>query len=76
MSHEHLPHRNGARRPDLVTWSGVTAGGRPVKRFLFLIMAVIIAASTYDYARSAGHYGLIVVVGVLAAFLLADKFVG
>ncbi|WP_459957490.1 hypothetical protein [Nocardia sp. IFM 10818] len=44
-----------------------------MKRLLFLIAAVTIAASTYDYSRSAGHYGLIVVGGVFAAITLISK---
>lgn len=46
------------------------------QRFLFLVIAVIVAASTYDYSRSAGHYGLVIVGGVFALFLLVDKVIG
>ncbi|MTE14059.1 hypothetical protein [Nocardia aurantiaca] len=44
-----------------------------MKRLLFLIMTVIVAASTYDYARSAGHYGLVVVMGVVLSLFLIGK---
>lgn len=44
-----------------------------MKRLFVLLAAILIAASTYDYAKSDGHYGLIVVVGVIAALLLTVK---
>ncbi|WP_157117614.1 hypothetical protein [Nocardia vaccinii] len=46
------------------------------QRFLFLLIAIIVGASIYDYGRSAGHYGLVVVGGVFALFLLVDKVIG
>lgn len=46
-----------------------------MKRFLFLILAILMFASTYDYAKSSGHYALLVVAGVLAALLLVEKAV-
>ncbi|WP_255360222.1 hypothetical protein [Nocardia sp. BMG51109] len=39
------------------------------------MIALVVGVSTYDYGRSAGHYGFIVVAGVLAALLLAAKFI-
>ncbi|MGY2061305.1 DUF3309 family protein [Nocardia gipuzkoensis] len=46
-----------------------------MKRLLFLVLAIITAASTYDYSRSAGHYGLIAAGGVIAVLLLAGKLI-
>ena len=47
-----------------------------MKRFWFLVIAVLVGASTYDYGRTAGHYGLVVVGGLVAVFLLVDKVIG
>lgn len=47
--------------------------GFAVKRLLFLILTVIVAASTYDYARSAEHYGLVIVMGVIVSLYLVGK---
>ncbi|MET9491508.1 hypothetical protein [Nocardia sp. NPDC006630] len=44
-----------------------------MKHFLFLILAILVIASTYDYAHSSGHYPLVVAVGVLATLQLAMK---
>lgn len=44
-----------------------------MKRFLFLIMTIIVAASTYDYGRAAGHYGLVVVMGIVLTLFLIGK---
>jgi len=46
-----------------------------VKRFVFLIIAIVVAASTLDYVGSSGYYGLVVVGGIIAAFLLFEKAV-
>ncbi|WP_157121653.1 hypothetical protein [Nocardia miyunensis] len=46
------------------------------QRFAFLLIAVVVAASTFDYSRSSGHYGLVVVGGLFALFLLVDKVTG
>ncbi|MQY17006.1 hypothetical protein NRB20_00690 [Nocardia sp. RB20] len=46
------------------------------QRVLFLVMAVLVGASVYDYSRSSGHYGLVVVGGVFVLFLLVDKVMG
>ncbi|MBF6170982.1 hypothetical protein [Nocardia blacklockiae] len=45
-----------------------------MKRMLFLLIAIIVAISTLDYGRSAGHYGLLIVGGVVAVILAIDKF--
>ncbi|WP_216892537.1 hypothetical protein [Nocardia alni] len=44
-----------------------------MKRFLFLVIAVVVGASIYDYGRSGDHYGLVIAVGVFAVLLLAGK---
>ncbi|APA99266.1 DUF3309 family protein [Nocardia seriolae] len=41
-----------------------------MKRLLFVVIALIAAGSTFDYARTAGHYGPAVVVGVIVTLLL------
>ncbi|MGV9676766.1 hypothetical protein ACWDSJ_15945 [Nocardia sp. NPDC003482] len=46
-----------------------------MKRLLFLVIAIVVGVSTYDYATSAGHYGLVVVAGVVAVLVLASKIV-
>ncbi|MBY8857048.1 hypothetical protein K7711_11220 [Nocardia sp. CA2R105] len=45
------------------------------QRFLFLVMAIIVCASVFDYGKSAGHYGLVVVGGLFILFLLVDKVI-
>ena len=45
------------------------------QRFLFLVMAIIVCASVFDYGKSAGHYGLVVVGGLFVLFLLVDKVI-
>ncbi|MGW4247325.1 hypothetical protein [Nocardia sp. NPDC004722] len=47
-----------------------------MKRLLFLLIAIVVVVSTYDYAHSAGHYGLIIVAGLAAALLMIRKAVG
>ncbi|MET7770991.1 hypothetical protein [Nocardia sp. NPDC005366] len=47
-----------------------------MKRFLFLMMAVVVAASTFDYVGSPGYYGPVVLGGIVAAFLLFEKSLG
>ncbi|MGV9668308.1 hypothetical protein [Nocardia niigatensis] len=44
-----------------------------MKRLLFLIMTIVCVASTYDYARSPGHYGLVVVMGIVCTMFLIGK---
>ncbi|MVU80303.1 hypothetical protein GPX89_24025 [Nocardia sp. ET3-3] len=46
-----------------------------MKRLLFLVIAIAIAGSTYDYATSAGHYGILVVAGVVIALLMVGRAV-
>lgn len=46
-----------------------------MKRLLFLILAILVAASTYDYATGSGHYPLVVVAGVFGALMLVEKSV-
>ncbi|WP_157514048.1 hypothetical protein [Nocardia concava] len=46
-----------------------------MKRLLFLVIAMIIAGSTYDYAISAGHVGVVVVAGVILSLMLVGKVV-
>jgi hypothetical protein len=45
-----------------------------VKRILILIVAAVVATSTYNYCGTAGHYGLVVIVGILVAFFLVGKY--
>ncbi|MCU1645624.1 MAG: hypothetical protein JWN03_5899 [Nocardia sp.] len=44
-----------------------------MRHLLFLILAILLIASTYDYAKSSGHYPLVVAVGVLATLQLAMR---
>lgn len=46
-----------------------------MKRILFLLIAIIVALSTLDYSRSAGHYGILIAGGVVVLVLLADKLI-
>ncbi|MEC3918484.1 hypothetical protein [Nocardia sp. CDC160] len=46
-----------------------------MKRLLFLILAIVVAGSTVDYGRSAGHLGAVVVAGVVVSLLLIAKAV-
>ncbi|GAB0104312.1 hypothetical protein JMUB6875_32860 [Nocardia sp. JMUB6875] len=46
-----------------------------MKRLLFLVIAMVVAGSTYDYAVSAGHVGVVVVAGVILSLLLIGKVV-
>lgn len=42
-------------------------------RFLFLALAMIIAASTYDYCRSQGFYPIVAAAGVMGTLLLVER---
>lgn len=44
-----------------------------MKRLLFSVLAIIAALSTYDYGRTPGHYGLVVLLGVATTLLLFTK---
>ncbi|QIS10552.1 hypothetical protein [Nocardia arthritidis] len=46
-----------------------------MKRVLFLVMAVIVAISAYDYGTAADHYVLVVAGGFLTAMFLIGKFI-
>ncbi|WP_162958212.1 hypothetical protein [Nocardia yunnanensis] len=46
-----------------------------MKRLLFLLVAGVVGASTFDYSRGIGHYGVIVILGVIATLLLVGKAV-
>ncbi|GAB2529882.1 hypothetical protein [Nocardia heshunensis] len=47
-----------------------------MKRLLFLVIAIVVAVSTYDYSRSAGHYGLLIVAGLAAVLWSIRKSMG
>ncbi|MFE3188244.1 hypothetical protein ACFXHA_04495 [Nocardia sp. NPDC059240] len=47
-----------------------------MKRLLFLLIAIVVAVATLDYAHSPGHYGLIIVAGLAAVLLMIRKSVG
>lgn len=44
-----------------------------MKRLLFLLIAVVVGVSTFDYSRGSGHYGVIVILGLVATLLLIGK---
>ncbi|MEU1209233.1 hypothetical protein [Nocardia sp. NPDC005825] len=44
-----------------------------MKRWLFLAAGAILAASTYAYAVSPGHYGAVIAVGAVASFFFVNK---
>ncbi|MRH92614.1 hypothetical protein GFY24_35225 [Nocardia sp. SYP-A9097] len=44
-----------------------------MKRMLILVMAVLAVVSTFGYAGTAGHYPLVVAMGVVASLYLIDK---
>ncbi|MEV6066272.1 hypothetical protein AB0L82_06960 [Nocardia sp. NPDC052001] len=46
-----------------------------MKRFLFFLMTIVAAASTYDYAKAANPYPVIIIAGVVAALYLAEKVI-
>ncbi|WP_157574152.1 hypothetical protein [Nocardia jejuensis] len=45
-----------------------------MKQFLFLTMAVVIAGSTYGYAKSPSPYPVVVLTGVVLALLLFGRY--
>ncbi|MBF6183474.1 hypothetical protein [Nocardia otitidiscaviarum] len=47
-----------------------------MKRLLFLILAILLAASMLDYTTAAGNYPLVVAAGIVAALLLVDRAIG
>lgn len=47
-----------------------------MKRFLITVLAVVVALSTLDYARSDHATGLIVLAGIAAAFFLLRHVIG
>ncbi len=51
-------------------------GGIPVKRLLFLILAILLVASILDYTTASGNYPLVVAAGFVAALLLVDRAIG
>ncbi len=46
-----------------------------MKRFLFFVIAIVVAASLYDYGSSGSHYGLVIAGGVFALLLLVGKVI-
>ncbi|MGV9409439.1 DUF3309 family protein [Nocardia sp. NPDC003693] len=44
-----------------------------MQRFLFLFVALIAAASTYDYCRSPGYYPIVAAAGVMLTLLLVER---
>ncbi|WP_157534934.1 hypothetical protein [Nocardia inohanensis] len=49
--------------------------GYPVKHLLFLVITVLVTASVFDYARSAGHEAVVIVAGILVIITLIGKVV-
>ncbi|MFE2994903.1 hypothetical protein ACFXG4_07825 [Nocardia sp. NPDC059246] len=43
------------------------------KRLLFLTAAIILAASTYTYAHSPGHYGAAIALGAVLTMFFVGK---
>lgn len=50
--------------------------GYPIKHLLFLVITVLVVAAVFDYSRTTGHYGAVVVAGILVIIALLPKAIG